>query len=597
LKKLKKAELFNLKMTKNIFILFLLMHCLGFAQDKKKIDSISNISVPYIQTHLKTAIPLLRKNIENAKKTANIKAEAKTSGLLALALYYDGDYDENIKYSLKSIELFEKIGDYENIANGYGELGFRLKATNLKDSEKYMMKGLKIAEKGNFSQPLVNIYNNYGTVKEMMQQSDSALFYFFKGLEIKKKLNDSVGIPYSLNNIGDAYLRQKKFGLAKKYFDEAMKDRLAMKDHYGIADNYAYNGDLYFAMKNYPLAIENFQKSLNLSEKYKITNLIRHDYNMLSQSYELNNDLPNALKFYKKNQVFKDSIINKETYDKMAELQMKFDTADKEKQILEQKALEKKRMNTIKIMVILFLSLLLISVLIYRSLKLKNINQKQEYELHSAIEKIEYQNKLQEQRLGISRDLHDNIGAQLTFIISSVETLKDTFAINDEKINSKLNSISTFTKDTIVELRDTIWAMNQSEIDFEEMKSRIMNFIEKAQESHENIHISFELDPALNDVKFTSSEGMNIYRIIQEAVNNSLKYADAGKISISAMKNDSKIKIAVSDDGKGFNENEIIAGSGLYNMKKRASEIAEEFRIISEKGKGTEVYFVLSERD
>jgi signal transduction histidine kinase len=138
-------------------------------------------------------------------------------------------------------------------------------------------------------------------------------------------------------------------------------------------------------------------------------------------------------------------------------------------------------MNTIKILGILFCFGIIISFLVYRTLKLKNKQQKQEYELKYAIEEIAHQNKLQEQRLSISRDLHDNIGAQLTFIISSIETLKQAFNIKDEKINNKLTSISNFTKDTITELRDTIWAMNHSEIDFNEIRNRILNFVEKAE--------------------------------------------------------------------------------------------------------------------
>jgi uncharacterized membrane-anchored protein YhcB (DUF1043 family) len=163
----------------------------------------------------------------------------------------------------------------------------------------------------------------------------------------------------------------------------------------------------------------------------------------------------------------------------MAELQIKFDTAKKEKTILEQKNLEKKRMNTIKILGILFCFGIIISFLVYRTLKLKNKQQKQEYELKYAIEEIAHQNKLQEQRLSIS-GFTRQYRAQLTFIISSIETLKQAFNIK-EKINNKLTSISNFTKDTITELRDTIWAMNHSEIDFNEIRNRILNFVEKVE--------------------------------------------------------------------------------------------------------------------
>ena len=80
---------------------------------------------------------------------------------------------------------------------------------------------------------------------------------------------------------------------------------------------------------------------------------------------------------------------------------------------------------------------------------------------------------MQEQRLRISRDLHDNIGSQLTFIISSIDNLKFVTKDVNEKLKDKLSSISSFTSDTIFQLRDTIWAMNKSEITIEDLHARI----------------------------------------------------------------------------------------------------------------------------
>src|SRR5690606_13799398 len=134
---------------------------------------------------------------------------------------------------------------------------------------------------------------------------------------------------------------------------------------------------------------------------------------------------------------------------------------------------EIKRKNTqFFILGLIILGLVVIGYLIYRQQKMKNKQQQQEFELKSAISKIETQSKLQEQRLQISRDLHDNIGSQLTFIISSVDNIKYAFDITNTKLNDKLSGISEFAKSTIVELRDTIWAMNKSEITFEDLQIR-----------------------------------------------------------------------------------------------------------------------------
>src|SRR5690606_32195444 len=123
------------------------------------------------------------------------------------------------------------------------------------------------------------------------------------------------------------------------------------------------------------------------------------------------------------------------------------------------------------------------------------------------------QNKLEEQRLAISRDLHDNIGAQLTFIISSLDNLKYGFSIEDEKLKNRLSGISTFTRSTITELRDTIWAMNKDEISFSDLRTRIANFIESAQSAAHNIQFDFYLDNNIpNTLSLSSLKGINVYR-------------------------------------------------------------------------------------
>ncbi|TYA76037.1 histidine kinase, partial [Seonamhaeicola marinus] len=152
----------------------------------------------------------------------------------------------------------------------------------------------------------------------------------------------------------------------------------------------------------------------------------------------------------------------------------------KEKEILAQRAqIAEKELNiNRKNMQLLGLGVLAIVLsvfgyLVYKQQKLKNKQLQKENQLKEALSKIETQNKLQDQRLRISRDLHDNIGAQLTFIISSIENLQYGFKISNTNLTNKLTGISSFTKDTINELRDTIWAMNKNEISLTDLQIRI----------------------------------------------------------------------------------------------------------------------------
>ena len=201
-----------------------------------------------------------------------------------------------------------------------------------------------------------------------------------------------------------------------------------------------------------------------------------------------------------------------------------------------------------------------------------------------------------EQRLQISRDLHDNIGSQLTFIISSVDNIKYAFEIQNSKLDNKLSSISNFAKSTIVELRDTIWAMNNSEITLEDLQTRIHNFIDKAKEAKEEIVFNFNINTSLNSLKFTSIEGMNIYRTIQEAINNSIKYANSSEINIDIIPLDDNISISIQDNGNGFDSQQVDLGNGITNMKKRIEEIGGKIHIDSNVGIGTKINITLPKK-
>src|SRR5690606_38334256 len=136
--------------------------------------------------------------------------------------------------------------------------------------------------------------------------------------------------------------------------------------------------------------------------------------------------------------------------------------------------------------------------------------------------------------------------------------------------------------------RDTIWAMNKNAISVEDLQIRITNFIDNAHLATQGISFDFLIEDSVNaSHEFSSVEGMNIYRIIQEAVNNAIKYANSNQIKILLKQENNKMIFSIKDNGIGFSESEIELGNGLNNMKKRALELNADFKIISEKDKGT----------
>lgn len=568
-----------------------------FSQDKKTIDSINKLYVQGLNIPQDSVVLLFQKNLKDAINLSYELGMADTYSQLSLVYGYQGKYEKSTKAAIEGIKIYEKLNQLDRVADYYAEMGYAMKYRDIQKALYYMQKGKNIAEANNFENELKDIYNNYGILKEIENELDSALFYFNKGLQIKIKLNDTIGIPYSLSNIAGVYGLKQDFVKSREYFNRSLNQRLKWADSLGIAENYTQLGEVFMAEKKWENAVVMMHRSLPISISKQYQNLTQYNYKKLSEIYKKVNNADSALYYFEAYSKIKDSIHSVKVQESIAALNIEYETEKKQNQILSQRAelaekdLDVRRKNTyIYGSLGLAFVLALIGFLLYKQQKLKNYQLKKEGELKSALAKIETQNQLQEQRLRISRDLHDNIGAQLTFIISSIDNLKFGFTEMSEQLRNKLSGISIFTSQTIYELRDTIWAMNKENITIEDLQARISNFIEQAKSASEQTDFSFNMDGDVSENQmFSSLEGVNIYRIIQEAVNNSLKYASAKSIEVNISKGQHKYKIDISDDGKGFDQNIVVLGNGLNNMKKRSREIGGEIEFLSKIGEGTKV--------
>ena len=567
-----------------------------FSQNKKTIDSINKLYVQGLNIPQDSIVSLFQKNLKNAEKINYELGMADAYSQLSLVYSYQGKYEESAKKTIEGIKIYEKLNKLDRVADYYAEMGYTMKYRDLGKALYYMQKGKAIAEANNFENELKDIYNNYGVLKEINHELDSAVFYFEKGLLIKEKLNDTIGIPYSWSNLAGTYGLQGNFSKSREYFNKSLQQRLEWADSLGIAENYTQLGEVFMAEEKWSEAIQLMHKSLPISLKKQYQNLTQYNYKMLSDIFKKMNNADSALYYFEQYAMVKDSVHSLKVQQNIAALNIEFETEKKQNEILQQRAqlaekdMEVRRKNTFIFGSLgLALVLGLLGYLLYNQQKLKNRQLQKEGELKTALAKIETQNKLQEQRLRISRDLHDNIGAQLTFIISSIDNLKYGFTDIGEKLGNKLSNISNFTSQTIYELRDTIWAMNKENITFEDLQTRIANFIEHAKNASAKTEFSFNIDENVDETHvFSSVEGMNIYRIIQEAVNNALKYASAGEVEVNISKIQNQYQIEISDNGSGFDPKTTEMGNGLNNMKKRAREIGGNLQIKSSK-KGTSI--------
>jgi signal transduction histidine kinase len=293
----------------------------------------------------------------------------------------------------------------------------------------------------------------------------------------------------------------------------------------------------------------------------------------------------------------KDSLFSKENAKALANIEAKLKTKEKEAELAQAKAelLEKelkvRRQNlfiygSISALIILILLL----YFIIQSSQLKNKKLLKEAELNAALVKIELKNELEEQRLRISRDLHDNIGSQLTFVISSLQYIQYQKEIKLEDIKKRLEQIGSFTQQTIQELRDTIWAMNKEELILSDLINRLDTFINQLNiQEVMQTSITDKVEAKKETVYFTAIEGIQIYRVIQESINNAVKHADAKVIKIKFDLISNQLKIQIIDNGVGFDMDKVSYGNGLNNLEKRAQRLQSKLEIKSEIAKGTSI--------
>ncbi len=478
------------------------------------------------------------------------------------------EFRESILWNRRALKLAEKLQDSGAIALCYGRIGIAYD---------------ELAEQANFNPKLF----------------DSALYYNVKAAKLAEKTGNLGFARTTYSNIGNSYSKLKDYKKAEEF---TLKS-LAVPGFEAAKGVTLVNlGKIYLETGRYEEAKKILDSAMANTIKYGTRKYQLEAYYRFHELDVKEGNYKNALKNYIDYKSIEDSLLNETKTKQIVQVREQYKSAEKEREILiqraeiaEQSLTIQKRNYQIYSLIGMALILGLIGFLFFNQQKLKNRQLQKENELKDALIKIETQNRLQEQRLQISRDLHDNIGAQLTFIISSIDNLKYGFDIKNNGLKEKLDHISKFASSTIFELRDTIWAMNKTEIYVEDLESRIANFIEKAGLASENISFNFNSD--ITDktrLQYSSVEGMNIYRIIQEAVNNALKYAKANDIVVDFKSDQTSTIISIIDNGIGFDLSTVKKGNGIQNIQKRAQDINARVQIESVVGSGTTIRLFLS---
>jgi signal transduction histidine kinase len=325
-----------------------------------------------------------------------------------------------------------------------------------------------------------------------------------------------------------------------------------------------------------------------IADKYRFFANFKYFENVLNKvlynCYKAQNQPSEAFKYLELVKQYEDDGENKKLNENIAEWQLKYDD-EKQKAIILQKENERSELIRNLLIFSLLAGLGLVYYIYSNNLKLEEKN-KQLFNKNLEIEEALFRGQSIE-RKRISADLHDNLGAYATAIKADVEKITE----NDFAKNSgTLHNLQQHSEEIINSLRDTIWVLNKENITITSISDRLKNYVSKLQPSYANINIQIN-ENIENDIKISSQKALNIFRILQEGINNALKHSYAKNLTINIL-SDIKLDLSLIDDGKGYHENKVIKGEGLYNMAMRAAEIGMKLSIDSSENMGTKVSLV-----
>ncbi len=200
---------------------------------------------------------------------------------------------------------------------------------------------------------------------------------------------------------------------------------------------------------------------------------------------------------------------------------------------------------------------------------------------------LEQEKEIEKQKIRnrIARDLHDEIGSNISSISLISRMLKDEIK-SDGTIADSLSRIESTAKSSVMSIRDIVWFINPSS---DSLRDLILKMKEAAENLLKDKDFTFNHSIPKDDIKITPEIKRAIYLIHKETLNNVLKHSEADKVAISISVDDTKFNLVISDNGIGYDINTVKRGNGLNNINSRAAEINAELTMSSNPGSGSSI--------
>lgn len=598
-----------------------------YIDNNKLLKPLKMSTIAYQFYKLKDTTNFFRVNskaMELASKTNQAYALADTHWNLA-TYYLRGEiHDQAYFHFNKAFPLFiEGNFNVEAAQILFGMANIKGKYRDYMGSETLTIRAIKLIKKTDDTRKLISYYTHLGILQHDIKEYDKAIDYFDKVLLLINQ-DKSIGlkkIKFSIyNNIANSLVGKEQYDKALHYYNQELKSKLTRGDLARILTNRAYCK----LKMNDTIGVQmNLFKSLNIRDSLKIKEDILASKLQLAFYYSYIKDTSTALIFSKEANMlakkiknggdyltslkqlsvldpknsktyldryieFNDSLITVERRMRNKFSRIQFET---DEYIEETERLSEQR---IWILISSIGGLLILSLLYFvRVQRVQNEKLSIEAEHQKANEEVyvltlQQQAKLEEERIKernrISEELHDGIlgklfGTRFGLGFLPLQGTDETL----EKHQSLLNELQDIEK----EIRDVSHKLsdnfNSTDINFTSIIKQLLE--DKSIIGNFTHSIEFDPEIAWKDVNEVTKA--NIYRIIQEALQNIIKHAKAKHVSLKFGLSGNSLSISIQDDGVGFNVKKGKKGIGIKNINSRLEKLKGKITIKSELGVGT----------
>lgn len=509
---------------------------------------------------------------------------------LGVTSYLKGDYNEALPAFIRSSEIFDSLKQYNGLAAVNNEMAvFYSKQKDYETSLRHIDLALKFSELAGNLEYKGTALHHKAVAAERDGKVDEAVKLYYQVYDIRLQQNDSVGLGYILQDVALVQMQRGKFREAIALIDQSSVIRKKLGDKQGLAVSYVNAGETHYAAKNYRQAIRSFNMCLVEAKQVGFTDLVKYAYDQLALAHIEINDYKSAFRYQARARQMQDSLFNIERTKVIADMQTKYESEKKQQQIelqnatmLEQRAEIEKNAVVIIALIVVVVLLIAITFLIRARLRRKQELLKREHDLSIKDAYLKASIQSQElERKRFAQDLHDGMGQLISSLRIAVAEIG-----NGQHITQRIQVVSKSERilhEMHHEIRSVAFnLMPQTLIRIgllpalEEMTGRL-NDSGKMRVTASG----FDLPERLPEV-----QEISLYRVIQEWVNNIMKYAEATSVEIQLVGYEDEITITVEDNGAGFDTSVLEEGKGLgwRNIQSRLSLIRSHLEIDSRPG-------------